>query len=455
MSSPTMYRLPPEAQRQLLALGAASLKLRAEAEARSPSWVPQPHQVPPEGDWTTWVMLGGRGAGKTDAGAHYVDAHANGPACIPGDVPHRIAIVAPSNEDAVETCVRGDSGLLNANRRITFMPGARKSADLTWPNGAEARMFGAFAPEDVERFRGPQHCLVWADELAAWRKLDDSWDMIQYGLRLGDHPHLIATTTPKRRTKLLEVLAEATTVISRARTADNPFLPQHRRDALYLRYGGTTMGRQELDAEILDDVVGALWNRALIIVKRPPYIMRHGDAVPDMTRLVVAIDPAVTSTEDSDETGIVVDGIAVDGHGYTLADLSGRMAPVDWARRAIRAYHDFGADRIVAEANNGGDLVSTVIAQLDPMVPVTLVHASKGKMARAQPIAMLYEQGRWYHAETFPELEDQMCSYTGEPGSDSPDRLDAHVWAASHLFGVGGAQWGQGVWGGSVGAVTA
>jgi phage terminase large subunit-like protein len=316
-------------------------------------------------------------------------------------------------------------------------------------------MFGAFTPEDVERFRGPQHCLIWADELAAWRKLDEAWDMLQYGLRLGENPHVVATTTPKRRPKLIELLGEATTVVSRARTADNLHLPESRRDALYARYGGTTLGRQELDAEILDDVVGALWNRKLIVYRPNPKIMRHGVIESDMLRVVVAIDPAVTSTEDSDETGIVVDGVGVDGNGYTLADLSGRMAPVDWARRAIRAYHDFGAERIVAEANNGGDLVSTVIAQLDPMVPVTLVHAAKGKIARAQPIAMLYEQSRWFHVEPFPELEDQMCSFTGEPGSDSPDRLDAHVWAASDLFGVGDKSWGSGSWGGAIGAGTA
>lgn len=449
---PALVKASPEDRRKAIAL--AVVKVSHEQQA-PPSWQPQPHQVSPPGPWTLWIMLGGRGAGKTDAGAHYVDQHANGPACIEGTVPHRIAIVAPSNEDAVETCVRGDSGLLNTNRRIAFTPGARKSADLTWPNGAEGRMFGAFAPEDVERFRGPQHCLIWADELAAWRKLDESWDMLQYGLRLGPAPRVVATTTPKRRSKLIELLAEPTTAVSRARTADNPYLPLARREALYARYGGTTLGRQELDAEILDDVAGALWNRGLIVVKRPPYIERHGVAVPDMVRIVVAIDPAVTSTEDSDETGIVVDGIAVDGFGYTLADLSGRMAPVEWARRAIRAYHDFGADRIVAEANNGGNLVSTVLAQIDPTVPVTLVHASQGKIARAQPIAMLYEQRRWFHAEPFPELEDQQCSFTGEPGSDSPDRLDAHVWGVSQLFGVGDGGWGQGVWGGSVGAATA
>lgn len=450
-----LYRLPAEQQRAVLALAAASLKLRAEREARAPSWIPAPHQVPPPGDWSLWIMLAGRGAGKTDAGAHYVNEHATGPACIPGDVPHRIAIVAPSHEDAVETAVRGDSGLLNANRRIRFAPGASKQADLTWPNGSEARMFGAFTPEDVERFRGPQHCLIWADELAAWRKLDDAWDMLQYGLRLGARPHAVATTTPKRRTKLIGLLAEPTTVVSRARTADNVYLPERRKATLYARYGGTALGRQELDAEILDDIPGALWARSMIVHRRPPMIERHGVAELDMTRIVVAIDPAVTNTDDSDETGIVVDGIGVDGKGYTLADLSGRMGPMDWARRAVRAYHDFKADVIVAEANNGGDLVSTVLAQVDPNVPVVLVHASRGKRTRAEPVAALYGQGEWFHAEPFPELEDQQCSFTGEPGSDSPDRMDAHVWGVTELRKIGESSWGQGSWGGSVAAATA
>ena len=448
MPASLLDRVAPEEARKAVAL--AILKLEAEQTAvpRRPLF---PHQTPPPQPWDVWLFLGGRGSGKTEAGARYVNDHAQGSACLDGPVPHRIAIVAPSHDDAVDTCVRGETGLLQVNPRIRFRPGAALQADLTWPNGAEAELFGTFAPEDVERFRGPQHCLVWGDEFAAWRKLDEAWDMIAFGLRLGAQPKMVLTTTPKRRPKLREVMDAAATVVTRARTADNLGLPEHRRDVLYARYGGTTIGRQELDAEILDDVQGALWRREIICYQEPPARYVKGEkAGPDLVRVAVGIDPAVTSTEDSDETGIVVDGIAPSGHGYTLADLSGRMSPLMWARRAVQAYRDFEADQIVAEANNGGDLVATVIAQIDPTVPVSLVHASRSKRTRADPIVMPYEQGRWFHAMPLPELEDQMCTYTGEPGETSPDRLDAHVWAASWLLGVdvNAKTWGAGpVWG--------
>lgn len=429
-------------------LAAAVVKARHAPE----TWKPYPHQVPPAGDWDVWVLLAGRGAGKTDAGAHYVDSHAKGPACIDGATPHRIAIVAPSHEDAVDTCVRGESGLLQANRHVRFVPGGLKVADLTWPNGAEAQLFGAFNPEDVERFRGPQHCLVWADELAAWRKLDDVWDIMAFGLRLGPSPRIVATTTPKRRPRLVELLRSEGTVVSRATTRDNPSLPAARREFLYRRYGGTTLGRQELEAEIIEDIDGALWSRAIIAHGQPPQRVntRTKELGPDLARIVVAIDPAVTSGEDSDETGIVAAALGSDARGYVLADASCRVPPADWARRAIRLYHDLGADRIVAEANNGGDLVSTVIRTVDPTVPVTLVRAARGKRTRAEPISALYEQGRVSHVEAFPELEDQMCSYTGAPGEDSPDRMDALVWALTQVMGVSSEQaWGGGAaWGG-------
>jgi len=443
---------------QVAALALRNVR-KSQAEPRRPLY---PHQVPPPDPWDIWLLLGGRGAGKTEGGARFVNAHALGTPCIPGKTPHRIAVVAPSHDDAVNTCVRGETGLLQANRSIRFRPGAQLSADLTWPNGAEAELFGTFAPEDVERFRGPQHCLIWGEEFAAWRKLDEAWDMIEFGLRLGPHPRMVLTTTPKRRVRLKEVMGRPGTVISRAKTSDNPGLPQERRDALYKRYGGTPIGRQELDAELIEDVPGALWTRNLIKYAEVVRTLVKGKPVPDLERIVVAIDPAVTNTADSDETGIVVDGKGGDGKGYTLADLSGHYSPTDWAKAALRAYRDYGADRIVAEANNGGDLVETVIRQVvidegtpgelrGSHVPITLVHASRGKRTRAEPVAALYEQGKWFHAEPFPELEDQQCSYTGEGIESSPDRLDAHVWAATDLFDLsdkssawgGGSSWGH------------
>jgi len=443
-----LAKVPPEEARKAIALAALRLKYQQAQPPRRPLFA---HQVPPPKPWGVWLLLGGRGSGKTEAGARYVDDHARGPACLEGPVPHRIAIVAPSHDDAVDTCVRGETGLLQVNAQIKFRPGALLAADLAWPNGAEGELFGTFAPEDVERFRGPQHCLIWGDEFAAWRKLEESWDMMEFGLRLGSDPHVILTTTPKRRPKLREIMARPDTVISRAKTSDNPGLPEARRQQLYDRYGGTMLGRQELDAEIIEDIEGALWRRGMIEYRAEPIGYTEGKPHPDLARVVVAIDPAVTSGEDADETGIIVAGLGPDGRGYVMADLTCRAQPAEWAKRAIGALRDFGADRIVAEANNGGDLVSTVIRSVDLNAPVTLVHASRGKRTRAEPIAALYEQGRISHTGPFPDLEDQLCSYTGAPGEASPDRLDALVWALSELFGVqlSGESWGTGgkVWG--------
>jgi len=449
-----LYRVDPETARKAIIAGAMIVRMRREAAAQSVvSRPPYPWQVPPEGDWTVWLLLGGRGSGKTEAGARYANDHAEGPPCLTGNgVPHRIAIVAPSHDDAVDTCVRGETGLIHVNRAVRFTPGAAKQADVTWPNGAEAELFGTFAPEDVERFRGPQHCLIWGDEFAAWRKLDESWDNLQLGLRLGPHPRIVLTTTPKRRPLLRRVMAEPSTVVTRGRTSEATGLPPERVAALYARYGGTTLGRQELDAEIIEDVEGALWHRPMIRYHAPPKVYPKGVETPDLGRVVIAVDPAVTSGEDADETGIMVVGLGSDGRGYVLDDLTCRATPAEWARRAVAAWHRFGADRIVAEANNGGDLVSTVIGAVDPLAPVTLVHAARGKRTRAEPVAALYEQGRVSHVQPFPDLEDQLCSYSGAPGEESPDRLDALVWGLSELFGVrvddakvwgAGRQWGS------------
>jgi phage terminase large subunit-like protein len=441
------------------ALALARARARLRNRSAGTGWRPYPHQVPPPLPWKAWALIAGRGSGKTDAGAHYVDDHARGPACLPGPVPHRMAIIAPTLPDAQQTCVLGDSGLLRANTAIRYRPGSMKEADLVWPNGAQARLFGAHGPDDPNRLRGPQHCLVWADELAAWRMLDDTWDMMEFGLRLGPAPRVIATTTPRPRPLIKRLLADAATVVTRASTRDNPSLPEDRRAALYARYAGTRLGRQELDAEIIEEADGALWTRAMIVYDAPERRIdaRTREIIPDLARIVVAIDPAVTSGEDSDETGIVGVGRGADGRGYVLADASCRLPPAEWARRAVNLYRELRADRIVAEANNGGDLVSTVIRTIDPNVPVALVHAARGKRTRAEPISALYEQGRVSHVVPFPELEDQMCSYTGEPGEDSPDRMDALVWGLTDVMGVStGSAWGGGAsWGGEQAVATA
>jgi phage terminase large subunit-like protein len=421
VSGGLLYQVDAETRRKAAAV--AVMRLRARQQHRT--WTPYDHQVPPPGDWQTWLLLGGRGSGKTDAGAHAVDGHALGVPCLPGRVPHRIAIVSTTHDDAVDTCVRGESGLLAANPTVSFKPGAQLSADLTWPNGAEAQLFGTFAPEDVERFRGPQHCLIWGDEIASWRKLDEAWDMLAFGLRLGEKPRWILTTTPKARKRLLEVIADPHTVVTHARTSDNPALAEEVRAELYRRYGGTTLGRQELDAELLTDVAGALWRREIIEALRR-------DKAPDLVRIVVAIDPSATSTESADEAGIVVAGVDERGEGWVLADYSLRGAPIDWARIAVDAYRVHRADRIVAETNNGGEMVAAILRTLDPAIAYRSVTASRGKQTRAEPISALYEQGRVRHAGTFERLEDQMCQWV--PGDRSPDRMDALVWALTDLM---------------------
>jgi predicted phage terminase large subunit-like protein len=429
----------PEDIRTMAVVGLMRAKYAPKPVTRDP----YPWQVPPPQPWEIWITLGGRGTGKTESGARYVNDHANGPACLEGATPHRMAIIAPSHEDAVDTDVRGETGLLSINRRIRFHPGAQLEADLTWPNGAEAALFGTFAPEDVERFRGPQHCLVWGDEFAAWRKLTESWEMIEYGLRLGPHPHAILTTTPKRRPLLVELMKLSGTVVTHGKTSDAYGLNEARRAALYERYGGSVLGRQELDAEIIEDVAGAMWDRGMIAHGQAPRVLHNGVLVPDMARVVVAVDPAATSGESADETGIVVAGLGHDAKGYVFADGSSRLGPNEWAARVVRLYHDYKADVIVAEANNGGEMVRQVIRQHDATANVVLVNATRGKTTRAEPVSALYARGKVIHTEQLPELEDQMCSYTGAPGEKSPDRMDALVWALTNLMVQG--SWGSGM----------
>lgn len=394
-------------------------------------WIPERHQIAPPQPWDAWLLVAGRGAGKTDADAQYVDQHASGPACIPGSVPHRIGIIAPTHEDAKKTCVVGDSGLLSHNPDIRFTPGG-KAADLVWPSGAVGNLFGAFTPEDIERLRGPQHCLIWVEELAAWRYLEKCWDQAQFGLRLGLHPHIVGGTTPKPRPFFVKLLQQSNIAVTRARTDDNPHLHQRVRDELERKYGGTRLGQQELYAEILSDIEGALWRREMIRYAPAPLHGVNGVLVPNYLRVVVAIDPAVTYGPDSDETGIIVAAKGSDGRGYVLDDQSGRFSPNEWAKRAIAAYDEFQADLIVAEVNNGGDMVeSTLRSGWDG--PYRAVRATQGKRIRAEPISRRYEQGKVSHLRPFTELEDQLCNFTPDTNV-SPDRLDALVWAFTELF---------------------
>lgn len=393
-------------------------------------WQPYPHQVAPPGDWDLWLLMAGRGAGKTDAAAHYTDLHMKGPACLPG-IPggHRIAIVAPTLGDATEACVNGPSGLRKHNPSVKLVS-RLGGTFVVWPSGAEAKVFGAYTPDDVERLRaGGNRCFAWCEEFAAWRFMEACWDHLQFGLRIGPHPRAVASTTPKPKKLLKQLLGEQGTAVTRATTDDNPNLPEAYRRRLE-RYRGTRLGRQEIGGELLEDVPGALWTWAMLESRQ---------AAPDLTRVVVAIDPAVTSGEESDETGIVVAGLGVDGRGYVLADRSCRLSPDGWARRAVTAFDDCSADLVVAETNNGGDLVEQTIRTVRRNIAYRKVTASRGKQVRAQPVAALYEQGRVSHVEVFQELEEQLTSWTPEDGT-SPDRLDALVWALTELLVKGGRE---------------
>jgi len=407
-------------------IGAAKLDgdtLRALAEdlARYQPWKPRPHQVPPAGDWRLWLLLAGRGAGKTDAAAHYVDTYMT---AHPG---HRLAIIAPTLGDAVESCVNGPSGLRAHNPEIV-MRTAGGGTYVRWPNGSEGKLFGAHTPEDVERLRaGGNRHLAWLEELAAWRYLEQAFEHMEFGLRLGTRPHAVASTTPKPRKRLIELTKDPTVVVTTATTDDNPHLAPAVRARLFERYGGTRIGRQELLGEILLDVPGALWTGANLDLHRV-------DKAPDLYRVATAIDPAVTANDSSDDTGIIVAGIGVDGHGYVLADRTCKMSPDGWARRAVQAHRDFQGDRIVAETNNGGDMVEHLIRTVDPSAPYTTVHASRGKRVRAEPVAALYEQGRIHHVGNFPELEAQQVSFLPEGGAEHDDRVDALVWAITWLM---------------------
>jgi predicted phage terminase large subunit-like protein len=367
-------------------------------------------------------LLAGRGFGKTRTGAEYVRA------MVGMRRVRRVALVAPTAADARAVMVEGESGLLSIgppDDRPDYEPSKHL---LTWPNGAIATTFSADEPD---RLRGPQHDLAWCDELAAWR-YPQAWDMLMFGLRLGTDPRVVVTTTP-RPTKLIKALiADPKVVVTRGSTAENrKNLAPAFLDQIVRRYEGTRLGRQELEAEILEDVPGALWSHAIIDATRVAI-------APQLTRIVVAIDPAAGSGEHSDETGIVVAGKNTDGHGYVLADLSGRYTPTEWARAAIAAYRAHSADRIVAEINTGGEMVEATIRIVDPTVSFAAVHASRGKVARAEPVAALYEQGRVHHLGALPRLEDQMCGFAHDfdraVAGYSPDRVDALVWALTELL---------------------
>ncbi len=382
--------------------------------------------------WTTWLILGGRGAGKTRAGSEWVRAMALGQAPIATVPARRIALVGQSLHDVQAVMVEGESGLLavhDKSERPEFTPSRRL---LTWPNGTVAQLFSAEEPDSL---RGPQFHAAWCDELAKWRYPEKVWDMLQFALRLGEQPRQVVTTTPRAVPALKKIMTERSTVISRSRTADNRAnLAPAFLKTVVAKYQGTRLGRQELDGELVEDRADGLWRRHTI--------ERYRLAQPPaMTRIVVAVDPPVTSGKRSDECGIIVAGLASSDAGapraIVLADRTvAAAAPLSWAKAAVTAYHIYEADALVAEVNQGGDLVATVIHQVDRDIPVRSVRATRGKWVRAEPVSALYEQGRVSHVGRLDALEDQMCQLgpDGRAHGRSPDRVDALVWAITELL---------------------
>ena len=404
-------------------------KPEASAMAAYCSWMDSARlkQLPPEGDWNIWLILAGRGWGKTRTGAQDIVSYAMrnaGTIC---------AVVAPTLGDLRRTCIEGPSGVISCLPK-ECISGETKSGwnsqtgEITLWNGSKIIGFSADTPD---RLRGPQYHRVWCDELAAWR-YEEAFDQLLFGLRLGDRPQMVITTTP-RPTRMIKGLVArvdqdvAMTSGSTFENVDN--LAQSALTTFRERYEGTRLGRQELYAEVLTDIEGALWTFDMIDQAR----IEANQELPEMAEIVVGVDPAVTANENSDETGIVVACRDSEQNFYVIDDRSGVMSPEAWARTAIDCYHEYEADRIVCEVNQGGDLVTKLIKDIDSMIPVRAVRATRGKMLRAEPIAALYEQGRAFHLGAFSQLEDQMTSFDGKSGKKSPDRLDALVWAITEL----------------------
>lgn len=385
----------------------------------------RPKQQTPDGEWVVWLSLAGRGYGKTRVGAEWIRAAAKS-----GNYA-RMAIVAETSADVRDVMVEGQSGIIEISPpyfRPKYQPSRRK---LTWPNGATATTYSA---EEPDQLRGPQHDCAWADEVAKW-KYPDAWDQLMFGLRLGSKPKVVVTTTPRPIKLIKDLIKNPTTYVTRGTTYENlNNLAPAFRSKILAKYEGTRLGRQELNAEILEDVPGALWNRDLL----DKYRIRSRSDCPRFRRIVVAIDPAVTSGDDSDDTGIVVCALGDNDEGYVLEDGTCHETPGEWSARAVYLYRKWLADRIIGEVNNGGDLVEMAIRTVDDNVPYRAVRASRGKAVRAEPVSALFEQGRVHMVGLFPELEDQMVEFTANFDKKtmgySPDRMEAMVWGMTELM---------------------
>ncbi len=408
----------PEAQR----LEALSQLSDAEAEALLFDWrgfLARPDQIAPDGDWDIWTALAGRGWGKTEVGARWVKEQVK-------DGARSIALVAETNKDLEEVMVKRLLSIYPPEEapKVRYRP-----VRITWANGAEALGYNGTEPDQL---RGPEFDAAWVDELAKYRYARETWDMLQFCMRAGKHPRQLVTTTPRPIEIIKSIVGglEGKSVITRGKTEDNASnLAPAFLEKIKKKYEGTRLGRQELSGEILGDLPGALWRQDSIDVYRL-------SERPQLTRIVVSIDPAITNTEDSDYHGVVVAGLTQEGRGCIIEDGSLKGSPLDWARRAIALYDKHQADGIVVEVNQGGDMVAQTLRSVREGINVIEVRATRGKHVRAEPIAALYEQGRVHHLGAFPDLETQMCGFTsaGYEGDGSPDRADALVWALTELF---------------------
>ena len=372
-------------------------------------------QLLPPGTWFVWLLMAGRGFGKTRTGAETIR--------IWKDQVPIIHLVGETAADARDVMIEGESGILSVSPdhdRPLYEPSKRR---ITWGNGAIANVFSA---EDPEQLRGPHCYKAWADELAKWR-YPDTWDQLILGAQLGENPQIIVTTTPRPTDLIKNLIEEKDTHLTVGTTYENKMnLSKKFLEKIIKRYEGTRLGNQELLAKILEDIEGALWNMKLIEKNR-------ASKVPVMKRIVVAIDPAVTSKGTSNETGIIVCGLGVDDLGYVLDDLSGIYTPNGWAKKVINAYHDQKADRIIGEVNNGGDMIENTLRGLDNSISYKSVHATRGKIIRAEPIVAMYERGEIKHIGIHDGLETQMTTWNAREGDKSPDRLDALVWGFTEL----------------------
>ncbi|CAN5419825.1 DNA-packaging protein [soil metagenome] len=389
-------------------------------------WRPWAHdgQYLRDDDWRVWLIRAGRGFGKTRAGAEWVSQVAR-------DLPDaRIALVGATIEDVTRVMIEGDSGILTVARLEEEVEWHRSTGELVFASGARAHAFSAEAPE---KLRGPQHHIAWCDEIAKWRRADATWDNLLLGLRLGERQQVMVTTTPRPVPLLKRIMAMQGFAETSGRTQDNPHLAEAFVAAMEQDYGGTRTGRQEIDGELIEDLPGALWTRAGIERCRVA-------CVPALVRVVVGVDPpAGTARSDGDACGIVAAGLGEDGHGYVIEDASvvGEN-PEGWARAVVACAGRHAADRVVAEINQGGQMVRSVLERVDPGLPLATVNATRGKAARAEPVSIEYARARVHHVGAFPALEDEMCGlvaggrYQG-PGR-SPDRADALVWALAELM---------------------